>query len=54
MITHTVSEGEFIHKIALRYGTIANKIIEWNNLSSDVIHEGQKLTIWVSPEAISP
>ncbi len=54
MITHTVSEGEFIHKIALRYGTIANKIIEWNNLSGDVIHEGQKLTIWVSPEAISP
>ncbi len=48
-ITHRVRPGDFIHKIAMMYGTISGKIMEWNNLGDDLIHAGQELIIWVSP-----
>ena len=48
-ITHRVRPGEFIHKIAMVYGTVSGRIMEWNNLYDDRIHAGQELIIWVSP-----
>jgi membrane-bound lytic murein transglycosylase D len=51
-ITHSVRRGEYIHKIAMIYGTVAGRIMEWNNLDSDSIYVGQDLTIWVQPEII--
>ena len=48
-ITHRVRPGDFIHKIAMMYGTISEKIMEWNKLGDDLIHAGQELIIWVSP-----
>ena len=49
-ITHNVRRGEYIHKIAMIYGTVAGRIMEWNSLDSDSIFVGQDLTIWVQPE----
>ncbi len=49
-ITHNVRRGEYIHKIAMIYGTVAGRIMEWNNLDSDSIYVGQDLTLWVRPE----
>ncbi|MFO7924324.1 MAG: transglycosylase SLT domain-containing protein [Bacteroidales bacterium] len=49
-ITHRVKAGEFIHKIAIMYGTLSSYIMEWNKLDNDLIYEGQELEIWVSPE----
>lgn len=42
---HTVSAGEYLHKIAMQYNTTAEKIMEWNHLESKDIKIGQQLTI---------
>lgn len=49
-VTHRVRKGEFIHRIAMMYGTIGYNIMEWNDLDDDLIFEGQELIIWVSPD----
>lgn len=43
--THTVSSGETLTSIAQRYGTTVESLKRANNLSSDFIREGQRLTI---------
>ncbi|TLX75281.1 LysM peptidoglycan-binding domain-containing protein [Labilibacter sediminis] len=45
-IYHTVSKGEYFHKIAIKYNCTLEEIIEWNNLTSTDIHPGQQLIIW--------
>lgn len=42
---HIVSAGEYLHKIAMQYNTTAEKIMEWNSLTSKDIKIGQRLTI---------
>ena len=42
---HTVSRGDTLSEIALKYGTSVTKILRLNNLSSKVIRIGQKLSI---------
>ena len=45
-ITHTVSKGEFFHKIAMDYGCRIEDIQKWNNLKKRDLMAGQKLLIW--------
>ena len=42
---HTVRSGENLTRIAQRYGVTIRQIMSWNNLSSDSIRPGQRLTI---------
>ena len=48
-IVHKVKPGEYFHKIAMKYSCTIPNIMEWNNLKSRNIHEGQRLKIWVKP-----
>jgi membrane-bound lytic murein transglycosylase D len=43
--THTVKSGEYLSLIANKYGCTVDEIISWNNLTSNVLHVGQKLQI---------
>ncbi|MBF0385449.1 MAG: L,D-transpeptidase family protein [Candidatus Omnitrophica bacterium] len=45
-IIHQVEPGETLGKIASRYGTTVNLIKKKNNLKSDIIRAGQKLSVW--------
>ncbi len=49
-ITHIVQKGEFLHKIALQYHCSIENIKEWNNLTSDILQEGQNLTLYVEKD----
>lgn len=42
---HKVKRGESLNMIAKRYKTTIQEIKEWNNLSSNKIHAGQKLAV---------
>ncbi len=44
-IVHTVNRGDTLHLIAARYSTTIQQIMHKNNLTSDIIHRGQKLSI---------
>ena len=37
--------GDHLTNIARRYGVTVSQLKEWNNLSSDVIHVGQRLRV---------
>ena len=50
-IVHRVKSGEYLGKIASKYGTTTAKIKKWNNLKSDNIREGQRLIIYRSGKA---
>ncbi len=52
-VYHTVEAGEYLHKIAMRYKTTAEKIIEWNDLQTKDLKIGQKLKIMIYEE-VSP
>ena len=43
---HKVSSGEVLGLIASKYDVSVRQIKQWNNLSSNTIHIGQKLTIY--------
>lgn len=47
-VMHVVKKGEFLHKIALKYHCTIEEIMTWNELTDQVIHEGQKLKIWTN------
>ncbi len=44
--THTVKSGEKIATIAKKYKVSIDEIRKWNNLTSNYLKTGQKLTIW--------
>lgn len=44
-IKHTVKKGESLGSIAKKYGVTVSNLKKWNNLKSDVVRPGQKLTI---------
>ncbi|HEX2788732.1 MAG TPA: LysM peptidoglycan-binding domain-containing protein [Ignavibacteria bacterium] len=44
--SYTVEEGDYLSVIAGKYGVSIDDIMEWNNLESDMIMVGQKLTIY--------
>lgn len=43
--TYVVKSGDTLSHIASRHGTTVSKLKSWNNLSSDLIHIGQKLSV---------
>ena len=49
--THVVKSGDTLYGIGLRYKASISDIKKWNNLSSDVIHVGQRLSIGQSASA---
>lgn len=51
-IVHRVKGGEYLGKIARRYGCSVKKIQQWNNLKNDNIRVGQRLILYVSPDYI--
>ena len=51
-IVHKVRNGEYLGKIASRYGCSVSKIKKWNNLKSDVISVGQRLILFVRPDYV--
>lgn len=44
--TYTVKSGDNLTGIAEQFSVTISELKEWNNLESDVIYEGQKLTIY--------
>ncbi|MBQ9722014.1 MAG: LysM peptidoglycan-binding domain-containing protein [Bacteroidales bacterium] len=46
MINYRVKSGDYLGKIASRYGTTVAKIKRWNNLKSNNIRVGQRLVIY--------
>lgn len=42
---HIVKAGESVNLIAQKYGVTANLVRSWNNLSSDLIHPGDRLVV---------
>lgn len=46
LIYHKVKSGETLGHIAIRYGTTASKIRQWNNISGSRIYAGQRLRIY--------
>ncbi len=51
-IVYRVKSGEYLGKIAKRYGCSIKKIQKWNNLNGDRIRVGQKLVLYVRPDYI--
>ena len=51
-IVYRVKSGEYLGKIAKRYGCSIKKIQQWNNLNGDRIRVGQKLVLYVRPDYI--
>lgn len=49
MIAYKVKSGDVLGSIAMRHKASVTDIKKWNNLSSDRIHSGQRLAIWVIP-----
>lgn len=45
-VEYTVEKGDFLHKIAAKFGCNPSDIRQWNHLSSDFIAPGQLLIIW--------
>jgi len=51
-IFHRVKGGEYLGKIARRYGCSVKKIQQWNNLKNDNIRVGQRLILYVRPDYV--
>ncbi len=51
---HTVKKGEHINTIAKKYKVSVDEIRKWNNLASNTLRTGQKLTIWQPVPVASP
>jgi membrane-bound lytic murein transglycosylase D len=50
-IVHRVKNGEYLGKIASDYNTTVGRIKNWNKLSSNNLKIGQKLIIYINPDA---
>jgi len=46
-VLYTVSKGDFLHKIALRYGCTVENLRAWNKLESDNLKSGEVIIIWI-------
>ena len=48
-IVHIVRQGEFFHKIALKYNCTVENLKAWNNIKDNELYPGQEIDIWVDP-----
>lgn len=46
-IEHEVKEGEYFHKLALKYNCTVENIKAWNQIDSNALYVGQKIKIWI-------
>ena len=51
-VEHEVQRGEYLSRIAQRYGVSQDDIVEWNNLSSRDIQYGTTLVLYVAEERV--
>lgn len=51
--THTVQKGDTLYNISKQYSTTVDQVKKWNNLSSNTIIIGQKLSIGSTAAAAS-
>ena len=51
-VVHRVKSGEYLGKIARKYGCSVKKIQQWNNLKNDNIRVGQRLVLYVRPDYV--
>jgi len=51
-VVYKVKSGEYLGKIALRYGCSVKKIKQWNNLKNNNIRAGQRLILYVRPDYV--
>lgn len=42
---YVIKNGDSLWKLAVQFGSTVNELKQWNNLSSDLIHVGQKLKV---------
>ena len=49
-IYYTVTNGDFLHKIAMHYSCTLENLRAWNKLQNDHLVAGQKLVLWVKGE----
>ncbi|OAV65831.1 Membrane-bound lytic murein transglycosylase D precursor [Bacteroidales bacterium Barb6XT] len=52
-ITHTTKSGENLYVVGDRYGVTAKEIRRWNNLKSNRVPSGKRLTLYVNNGGIS-
>lgn len=48
---HRVKNGEYLGKIAKQYNTSVSRLMSWNNLKSSKLRVGQKLVVYINPDA---
>jgi membrane-bound lytic murein transglycosylase D len=48
-ILYKVKSGDVLGSIAMRHGVKVNDLKKWNNLKSNTIRSGQRLTVWLKP-----
>lgn len=48
-IVYKVRSGDVLGSIALRYKVRVDDLKKWNNLRSNTIRTGQRLTVWIKP-----
>lgn len=48
---YIVSQGDFLHKIALKYECSIENLKKWNNLKKDNLETGQKLVVWIKKDS---
>lgn len=51
-IVHRVHRGDTLFGIALRYRTDVKSVQKWNNLDDNLLHPGQKLTVYYSRSVV--
>ena len=44
---YTVGKGDFLHKIAIKYGCTIESLKAWNHLTSNDLATGQQLVVWI-------
>ncbi len=54
LLQYLVKPGDGLGVIASRYGVKQEDLKKWNNLSSGVIHPGQRLKVWVKQTSAKP
>ena len=48
---HRVKNGEYLGKIAKQYNTSVSRLMSWNNLNKSSLRVGQKLVVYINPDA---
>lgn len=48
-VVYKVRSGDVLGSIAMRHGVKVSDLKKWNNLKSNTIRSGQRLTVWIKP-----